>query len=184
MTESDPIADIDGLLHLHCMASRGFFLTIFAGLVLVVGFWWAQNRSLTVEEQLLFSKLDAAISHEPPRATDIIEAFDLPDECRDQTCFLKAGRVGNLRYSSTGLRQPKEGVIFEIEGFSRTCIRADRVKSYFGTGNPDQSCFDAVCWYADAQYSWGILTFRMDHPDSQCVSSAVINSLPEQRPKN
>lgn len=165
------------------MASRGFMLTIFAALVAIAAFWWAQNRSLNPEERLLFKKLDAAISHDPPRATDIIDAFDLPDECREKTCFLEAGKIGNLRYSSSGLRQPKEGIIFEIEGFADTCVRAVRVKSYFGTRAPAQSCFDAVCWYADAQHSWGILTFKLDRPDSQCVSSAVINSLPEQRPK-
>ena len=165
------------------MASRGFVLTIFAALVLVPTFWWGQNRSLTPEERLLFTKLDAAISHQPPRAVDVIDAFNLPDECREKTCFLKAGKIGDLRYSEIDLRQPKDGIIFQIEGFTDTCVRADRVKSYFGTGTPAQSCFDAVCWYADAQYPWGILTFQMDRPDSQCVSSAVINSLAEQRPR-
>ncbi|NKJ45037.1 hypothetical protein [Novosphingobium sp. SG720] len=158
-------------------------LTIFAPIMVVATFWWAQSRSLNPEERLLFKKLDAAISHEPPRAADIIDAFDLPDECRQKTCFLEAGKIGNLRYSSIGLRQSKEGTIFEIEGFTNACVRADRVKSYFGTRAPAQSCDDAICWCADARRSWGILAFKLDRPHSRCVSSAVINSLPEQRPR-
>jgi hypothetical protein len=180
---SDPIEVIATVLHFRGMVSRGFMLAIFAALVAVAAIWWTQDRSLNPEERLLFKKLDAAILHEPPRADDIIDAFDLPEECREKTCFPEAGKIGNLRYSRTSLRQPEEGIIFVIGDFTDACVRADRVKSYFGTRAPAQSCFDAECWYADAQRSWGILTFKLDRPDSQCVSSAVINSLPEHRPK-
>lgn len=153
-------------------------------LAVTVIIWWEQNRSLNPEERLLFSKLDAAISQQPPAAGDVIAAFGLPDACRGRGCFLEGGGIGNLRFSGGNLRQPKDsadGLIFEIDGFSNVCIRSDRVETYFGTGEAEQSCSHGNCWYTRAQYPWGILTFGLSSPTAACVRSAVINSLPYQR---
>lgn len=181
MSACDPVADIQTSWNVWLMWSRGLLLAVLAALALVAAIWWQQNRSLTPEERLLFSKLDSAISHQPPRATDVIAAFDLPDDCHDRTCFLKEGNVGNLQYSSGNLRQQNDSIVFVAEGFSDTCIRSDRVKSYFGTGEAEQSCSHGGCWYTKAQHRWGILGFELDQPEAPCVTSVVINSLPYQR---
>ncbi|WP_156522002.1 hypothetical protein [Croceicoccus mobilis] len=163
------------------MKGLGFIVTLAVPVVAVSALWWSQNRSLTTDERLLFSKLDAAVTHEPPRARDIIASFGLPDDCQHKSCFFEAMKIGGLRIDGGNLRQQADGIIFVLEGFSDTCIRADRVASYFDANEPEQSCRDALCWYADAQHEWGIITFELEHPNSQCVSSAVINSLPEHR---
>ena len=163
---------------------RNYGLTIAVGIAaLAVGvLWWSQNRSLTPEEHLLFSNLDAALAHEPPKAIDVIEAFDLPNECRDENCYFQDQRFGSLHVKRVSLRH-SENLIFVLEGFDDKCIRTDRVRSYFHTRAPEPSCFDAVCWYTEAQHAWGILTFEVEEPNSQCVTSAVINSNPEHRLK-
>ncbi len=152
--------------------------------IAVGGLWWSQNRSLNAEEHLLFSKLDAALVHEPPRAVDVIEAFDLPDECREENCYFRDQNFGGLGVERGNLRHGPENLILVLEGFDNKCIRSDRVRSYYHTSEPTPSCFDAVCWYTEAQHSWGILTFEVEEPNSLCVSSAVINSNPEHRPRS
>lgn len=164
------------------MLSKGLAITILLGLLSVGATWWSQNRSLTNEERLLFNKLDTAISSNPPLAYDVIEAFSLPQDCRAKTCWLDARSIGALQYSEGDLRHPGEGIIFQLEGFSKACIRTQRVQTYFGTQEPYQACSHGGCWYTGVQYAWGILTFGLEDPSSPCVSSVVINSLPYQRP--
>lgn len=73
-----------------------------------------QHDSLSPDEALLFSKLDAATANNPPLANDIIAAFDLPGACRDETCFLKPSKIGELSYDSGNFRQPEDGLILVL----------------------------------------------------------------------
>ena len=164
------------------MWNRGLIAVIILGLASVFGLWWWQNRSQTSTERLLFAKLDMATSHAPPRAEDIIGAFELPEACLRETCWLEEGSVGGLSYSKGNLRQPEEGLIFVLEGFSGKCVRTQRASAHFDLKPTEQSCPHGGCWYSDAQHDWGILTFGLDQPNSECVSSVVINTLPYQRP--
>lgn len=164
------------------MGNRGLIAVIILGLASVFGLWWQQNRSQTSTESLLFAKLEGALSHSPPRAEDIIAAFALPKSCRDETCWLEESSIGGLRYSEGNLRQPEEGLIFILEEFSGECVRTQRASVHFDLKPPTQSCSHGGCWYSDAQHDWGILTFGLDQPNSECVSSVVINTLPYQRP--
>ena len=159
----------------------GLPIAIITGALIVFGLWWEENRSLTTSESALFSRLDEATSNSPPDGMDVIAAFDLPADCKPKTCYKRNGQIEGLRYRKADLRQPEEGLILVIDKFSGTCIRTDRVQDYFSAGDPEQSCFDATCWYIRSQREWGILTFEVEAPNSPCVSSAVINSLPEWR---
>lgn len=154
---------------------------VVTGLILIsfALIWWKQTLSLTVEERALFTKLDAVILHSPPRESDIISAFGA-SAC--QACSPKVQRIGALRYT-IDIRPEDEGLIFEINRFSGACIRTDRIKNYFQTGNPENGCNDSVCWWTQSQRRWGILGFKLDSPNARCVTSALINSTPEQRPK-
>lgn len=184
LSASDAIAVIRGAWDIPQMKNHWFVLAILMPAAIALVLWWTQTPSLSPEEQILFTKLDLATSHSPPREKDVVAAFGRFDGCRGITCFDKqSGRLGALHYSDRTLTLQDEGFVFEIGGFSRACIRTDRVKTHFGTEDPKQSCFDAVCWYTRAQRSWGIVTFQLEAPDAPCVKSAVINSSPEQRPK-
>ena len=163
------------------MQSRGLIIAVALAIGGVGALWWFQNRSLTSDERLLFAKLDAAITRQPPEAQDIIAAFDLPPACGGKSCFFGSGNIGGLRFDSGDLRPSGNGLILVLEGFSDSCIRANRIETYYGAGDPELSCFDATCWYAEAQHSWGIIAFELEEPASRCISSAVINSLPEHR---
>lgn len=165
------------------MWNRGLIAVVILGLASVYGLWWWQNRALTSTESLLFSKLQKASSHSPPRAEDVISAFDLPGACREKTCWLEEGSIGGLSYSEGDLRQPEEGLIFVLEGFFNKCVRAQRASARFDLKPPQQSCPHGGCWYAEAQHDWGILAFGLDEPNSECVASVVINTLPYQRTK-
>ena len=171
------------MIHTNHMRNNGLLIAMGLAALVVVGLWWSQNRSLTSEEHVLFSKLDAALVNKPPRAIDVIEAFNLPNDCRTQNCYFQDHNFGVLHVERGSLRHGPENLIFVLEGFGNNCIRSDRVRSYFDTGEPRPSCYDAVCWYTEAQHSWGILTFEVKEPSSHCVASAVINSRPEHRPK-
>jgi hypothetical protein len=166
------------------MAGRSLILATLLVLSIFGYAWWDQTMSLTREETLLFDHLDKSIAHEPPRVADIAEAFQLPHSCRTETCDFNNGRVGSMHFAKGSLRQQDDGLIFMIEEFSNTCIRTSRVRSYFSTKEPEQSCMDSTCWYTEAQHSWGILTFKVNEPSSRCISSVVINSEPYQRPQS
>jgi hypothetical protein len=63
---------------------RGSLVAIGLAVVAMSALWWSHNKSLTPDERLLFSKLDAAIMNAPPQANNIIAAFDLPEACREK----------------------------------------------------------------------------------------------------
>jgi len=153
-----------------------------AGLV-VLALWWWQNRSLTADEQALFSKIESALAQAPPEGADVIRAFRLPSKCETETCFLEPSEIDGLQYEGGNLRQQKNGNIFVLEALSGQCIRRKRVMTYFGSGAAETSCSSKACWYTTAQYEWGILAFGLDERESACISSVVINSLPYQRPQ-
>lgn len=163
------------------MLNRGLTVAILLALCTVAAAWWWQNRSLTSAERALVHSLDQSISSNPPQAIDIINAFSLPEGCRKATCWLEKGSIDDLRYSDGALRQPDDGIIFQIADFSNSCIRVQRMQAYYDLKEPEQSCSHGGCWYRDAQFSWGILTFGVEEPSSKCVSSVVINTLPYQR---
>lgn len=164
------------------MFNRGLTLTLLLALCAVFSAWWWQNRSLTNAERLLVQKLDQSISSNPPQASDIVDAFSLPEECQEKTCWLEEGSIDDLRYSDGNLRPQDHGLIFQIEEFSNACIRAQRMEAYYDLKEPESNCSHGSCWYRKAQFSWGILTFGVKEPGSRCVSSVVINTLPYQRP--
>jgi hypothetical protein len=166
----------------YSVARIGFILTILIPIGLGITIWWKQN-SLNSDERLLFARLGEAMLHQPPQATEVIAAFGLPDNCRDQTCSLKQGQIGNLHYTGGDLRQPEHGIVFILKGFYNACIRSERVRTYFHTGEAEQPCLHGGCWYTRAQHDWGILTFELESRTSECVRSVVINSLPERRPR-
>lgn len=178
---------VAGLQRLHCrapvwqsgpMRNQGLIVATLCVIGLAGVPWLARSHLLTPSEASLFTAIDASIAHQPPRAGDIAGAFALPSACHADTCFFKAGSIGDLRYTSGDLRQTPDGLIFVIEGFSNSCIRVDRVRSRFGTAGPEQVCSDAPCWYIETKHSWGFLAFELEKPNSECVSSAVINSTP------
>jgi hypothetical protein len=165
------------------MWDRGFIAVVCLTLLATYGFWWDQNQAQTSSEAALFAKLDQSLNRSPPDAEDIIQAFQLSDSCRTKTCWISPGAIAGLRYEKGNLRQPKDGLIFVLEGFTGTCIRTQRAEAHFGLGAAEQVCSHGECWYRTAQHSWGILGFGIDAPDSQCVSSVVINTTDHQRPR-
>ena len=156
-------------------------IVVLFGLISVGGFWWLQTGSLTAEEKLLFSSLDAAINSNPPLVDDVVEAFALPQACGRATCWLNGSAIGRLQYEQGDLSPSEEGFVFQLEGFSTACIRKESVMEYFNTEIPREECSHGGCWYTLAQYPWGVLAFGLNRPDSACISSVVINSLPYMR---
>ena len=166
------------------MTSRyGLFVALLVGIGITAALWWQLNRDLEPAEQRLFEKLDSAISGNPPRAEDVVKAFDLDEECAHKTCFFDSGQIGSLRYGKGNIRPSEEGLIFGFEDFASACIRVDRAESHFGLGQPEESCAHGGCWYRTAQHEWGIIGFGVKDPNDQCVSSVVINTQPYQRPR-
>lgn len=165
------------------MFSRGLTVCLLLALCAVGAPWWWQNRSLNSAERLLVQKLDQSIRSNPPHAMDIIDAFSLPENCRKKTCWLKKGSIDDLQYSDGGLRQSDDGIIFQIAGFSNSCIRTGKMQAYYDLKEPEQACFHGGCWYRNAQFSWGVIGFGIEEPSSRCVSSIVINTRPNQRPR-
>ena len=144
----------------------------------IVGtFWWTQFRSLQGNEDLLFSKIEAAIASNPPSANEVVAAFDLPESCLERTCFLEPSTIAGIDYGGGDLRdREEEGLIFVLEEISGTCIRTQRVRAHYNTEDPHQACSHGGCWYTSANYSWGFLSFGLEKPSSECISSVVINS--------
>lgn len=163
------------------MTSRGFIAVFALSALLLVVIWWSQIGSVEYNEQVLFSKLDKAIASSPPKADDIIAAFDLSEECRTKFCHFKQGHIGGLRFDSGNFRQRGSGLILVLEDLSGTCVRASEIEAYYGTEKPHASCSSGGCWYAAAHYPWGDLAFGLEEPRSRCVSSIVINSTAEYR---
>ena len=164
------------------MTSRyGLFVAILLGFGITGALWWQLNRDLEPAEQQLFKKLDFALSGNPPRAEDVVKAFDLGKECAHKTCFFGSGQIGSLRYGKANIRPSEEGVIFVLEDFAGACIRVDRAEGHFGTSQPEESCSHGGCWTRVAQREWGIIGFGLKERHAQCASSVVINTQPYQR---
>jgi hypothetical protein len=158
------------------MAPRyGLFVAILVGIGITGALWWQLNRDLEPAEQHLFEKLDFAMSGNPPRAEDVVKAFDLGKECVHKTCFFDNGQIGSLQYGEGNIR-PAQGLIFVLEDFAGACIRVDRVESHFGTAQPEQSCAHGGCWTRISQREWGIIGFGLKDKHAQCASSVVINT--------
>jgi hypothetical protein len=166
------------------MTGRAFIAVIAFSALSVSFIWWSQIGSADRSEQLLFSKLDAAIAGNEPKGRDIIAAFDLPEGCRGQSCFLDRGHVGSLRYESGSLTQRENELIFVLEDFSGTCIRTEQVQTRYSVLEPIEGCAHGGCWARTTQYPWGILAFGVKQPQSKCVSSVVINSEIVWRPRD
>lgn len=166
------------------MTARAFIALIALSAFAFGVIWWYQIGSADRNEQLLFSKLDAAIAGSKPDGRDIIAAFDLPEGCRKKTCFLDQGNIGSLSYEGGNLRQRETELIFVLEDFSRACIRTAQVQSRYRTQEPIEMCSHGGCWARTAQYPWGILSFGVKQPHSKCVSSVVINSETVWQPRD
>ncbi len=182
-SSNDPFADVATSCHSARMRNRGLSILCVLAVLAAGALWWAQFGAMTDDQRLLFSKLDAAIANTPPRASDLIEAFGLPETCREKTCYLQPGKIGGLRYDGGNLRQSEDGLVFVLEGLAGSCIRTDQAQAYYSAGKPEERCSHGGCWSTQAQYSWGILGFGLGKPNSQCVTSIAINSLPYQRRK-
>lgn len=180
---NDPFADVATSCHSARMGNRGLSILCMLAVLAAGALWWVQSGSMTDDQRLLFSKLDAATANTPPRASDLIEAFGLPETCREKTCYLEPGKIGGLRYDGGNLRQSEDGIVFVLEGLAGSCIRTDQAQAYYSAGKPEEQCSHGGCWSTQAQYSWGILGFGLGKSTSQCVSSIAINSLPYQRRK-
>lgn len=166
------------------MTSRyGLFVEILVGIGITGALWWQLNRDLEPAEQQLFEKLNFAMSGNPPRAEDVVKAFDLGKECAHKTCFFDSGQIGRLQYGKGNIRPSKEGLIFVLEDFAGACIRVNRAESHFGTAEPEQGCSHGGCWYRSSQRNWGIIGFGLKERQAQCASSVVINTQPYQRPR-
>jgi hypothetical protein len=93
------------------MAIRRYVLTVLVSNGVSAAIWWMLKLRLSTEKQALFTRLDAAVSHNPPREGDIITAFG-SSTCKGGICSPKAGRIGSLRYSDRNIRLQDVGLIF------------------------------------------------------------------------
>jgi hypothetical protein len=134
-------------------------------------------------EPKLFDRIDAALASQPPQARDVARAFGLPEGCTRKGCLLSAGKIDNLSYSNMSIRPGSEGFIFAVDDIGGSCVPTAMVKARYGSGEAEEVCYDAPCWYSTAHHSWGILAFQLASPTATCISSVLINSLPEQRPR-
>ena len=164
------------------MLKHGLALLLAAGLAGSAA--CANDDPPNPSETALFARVDQALASNPPSTADIVKAFGLPADCERKSCFFEASQIAGARSERGNLRSNADGLIFVLEKLSGECIRASAVTRRFRTGPAEQSCFDAQCWYLRSQHDWGIVSFEVVTPEAQCVSSVVINTLPEMRARN
>jgi hypothetical protein len=160
------------------MLRHGLMLLAAAGLT---GGACRASDPLNPSETELFARIDRATATNPPTAAGIASAFGLDAACANKTCFFDQGKIAGLSYAQGNLRPGKDGVIFVLEKFSGECIHASAIAARYRVSEAEQTCSDAVCWYRNAHRDWGIIGFEVATPQSQCVSSVVINTSPEWR---
>ena len=153
------------------------FVLICAGLTL----WWMNVGKFNGSERNLFQRLEAVLADTPPSPHKIISEFRLPKECGGKSCFFKGSKLADASYGGGDLRPTDDGLVFVLEKLAGQCIRTEMAANRFGLSEVKQACDHGGCWYREVRNDWGLLAFGLEKPESTCVSSVVINSLPYQR---
>ena len=144
--------------------------------------WWMNVGKFNVSERNLITRLETVLADAPPLPSKIVSEFELPETCGVKSCFFKASKFANADYAGGNLRPSREGLVFVLEEIGGQCIRARTVADQFGPSEVKQACAHGGCWYREVQYDWGLLAFGLEKPDATCVSSIVINGLPQRQP--
>lgn len=137
--------------------------------------------ALSQSERMMFERIAAALAPGQPSQDSVTRAFELPAQCNPSCDF--DGNLGEVSYSKGSLRPRKDGLILVLDNLKGDCIRLKGVVERFRRGIIEDPCSHGPCWYYTKQFEWGILGFGLKDIDSQCVSSVVINSMPDQRLK-
>jgi hypothetical protein len=66
-------------------------------------------------------------------------------------------------------------VMFVLQSFSGECIRRQRVEQHFHTLPPVQMCDHKACLYINGHRKWGIMSFKLDSLNAECITSIVLN---------
>ena len=101
-----------------------------------------------------------------------------------KSCFFEAATMAEAEHGGGNLRPTKDGLVFVLEQLRGRCIRTDMAAKRYGPAEMRQVCNHGGCWYLEARRNWGVLGFGLEKPNSACVSSVVINSLPYERQGN
>lgn len=143
--------------------------------------WSMSVGKFNVSERNLIARLETVLADAPPLPAKIVSEFKLPGACKQKSCFFQASKLAEASYAGGNLRPSRDGLVFVLEDFGGQCIRAKSVAGQFGPSEVTQGCAHGGCWYREVQYDWGFLAFGLEKPDSACVSSVVINGLPQRR---
>lgn len=163
---------------------RGLIAFIFVVSAVLAALWWKLERSLNDSERYVFERLEDAVAGNSPSLSGIASAFGLPADCAAKGCYFDQSQVANPAFAAGRLHPGQDRLIFVLEKAKGQCIRVDRAISHFGAGELEEACVHGGCWYFRVQHRWGILGFGLENPKAVCVESVVINSSPEQRPRN
>lgn len=132
-------------------------------------------------ERLMFERIANALSAGQPSRESVTLAFDLPAKC-DPSCDFDGG-LGTVSYKEGSLRPRKEGLILVLNKLEGDCIQLKSIAARYPKGIIEDAYSHGPCWYYSKKYSRGTLGFGLNDIDAQCVSSLVINSMPDQRLK-
>ena len=136
----------------------------------------SEPLQLSAEEAALFSAVDAAIDSGNPQKEEVVSAFGLPAECRQDGCYFDGAALPGFSIGRGNLSSNEQGLVLLLQGFSGSCIRVDAVRDRFGTEAPEQTCSDGECWGTMARKPWGVVYFGLDGPDGECATEMAINS--------
>ena len=145
--------------------------------------WWLNVGRFNPSERKFFNRIEAVLVDAPPSPLNIVSEFELPKECGQTSCVFQGSKIADVSYAGGDLRPTNNGLVFVMEKLAGECIRTDMVAKRFGASRIKQACAHGGCWYLEFPRDWGVLAFGLENSKASCVSSLVINSLPERRPR-